>query len=596
MLHTAGDVETMARTVLAQAGVRVHEQRSVAGDVMLARLRQLARQVDSRSSLGLQIRTRLAAEDDYRSGRHEAVLRMVAEATRLGDPVARASALSLAQHCLLGPGGPERAALRRELAGELVSESLRTQRRGDMLLGLLWQVVDHFVAGDPQAGRRLGELQAALADGDHQGIAYLASTIDVMVAIRAGDLDRAEAQAWDCLQRGSAIDDLDATWHFMAHVAAIRWYQGRFAQLQPLLAEAVNSPTLRVVDYQYGALAHAAAANGDRWTAESTLAALRGRHLRDLPRSPTWLATMYCVAETAYLLGEAEPAEEVYELLGPYADLPAMSGLGIMCLGSVRHVLGVAAMTAGRLEASVAHFRAAVRDNLALQHRPAVLMSRVRYAQALVRRGGPDDLALARDVMTIAAQEADRLRLPLPAFGDERPDERPEATCTRNGQQWQIRYGGRRLLLPYTVGISYLAVLLGNPGRDIAAVDLAAGLEAVRANGVPAQPLLDAAAVRHYRMRVAELDGRVDDLASPDQHDDAVAAGAERDWLLGELASATGLARRSRTFTTDHERARLAVSKAIYRTRRAIERADPAIGDHLRRTIRTGTLCSYRPH
>lgn len=80
----AGDVAAMALVVLAQAGLRVNQQRNAAGDVMLSRLRQLAGLIDPRSSLGVRIRTRLAAESDYRSGAYAATIAMVDEATQLG--------------------------------------------------------------------------------------------------------------------------------------------------------------------------------------------------------------------------------------------------------------------------------------------------------------------------------------------------------------------------------------------------------------------------------------------------------------------------------------------------------------------------------
>ena len=43
------------------------------------------------------------------------------------------------------------------------------------------------------------------------------------------------------------------------------------------------------------------------------------------------------------------------------------------------------------------------------------------------------------------------------------------------------------------------------------------------------------------------------------------------------------------------ERARTAVTARIRDALRRIERADPELGAHLRRSVRTGTLCSYAP-
>jgi hypothetical protein len=83
------------------------------------------------------------------------------EARAAADPVLLAEALSLAHHCLLGP---DHVTLRRELAAELIKASFRTERRSDLLMGLLWQTVDSYAEGDPHAGRLLGELRDHLRE------------------------------------------------------------------------------------------------------------------------------------------------------------------------------------------------------------------------------------------------------------------------------------------------------------------------------------------------------------------------------------------------------------------------------------------------
>ena len=69
----------------------------------------------------------------------------------------------------------------------------------------------------------------------------------------------------------------------------------------------------------------------------------------------------------------------------------------------------------------------------------------------------------------------------------------------------------------------------------------------------------------------------------------------ELEALTAELAHATGLRGRSRSFTGPEERARTAVRKAIKRALDAIEEADPEIGGTLRASIRTGYRCCYAP-
>ena len=87
---------------------------------------------------------------------------MLAEATAAGDPHARALALSLAHHCLRGPGSSDRAEVRRNLARDLIGESALTGRGSDLLMGLLLQTVDLFLDGDRHAERRLEELRGLL--------------------------------------------------------------------------------------------------------------------------------------------------------------------------------------------------------------------------------------------------------------------------------------------------------------------------------------------------------------------------------------------------------------------------------------------------
>jgi hypothetical protein len=69
----------------------------------------------------------------------------------------------------------------------------------------------------------------------------------------------------------------------------------------------------------------------------------------------------------------------------------------------------------------------------------------------------------------------------------------------------------------------------------------------------------------------------------------------EIDALAEELARATGLGRRSRRLGSTAERARVNVTRAIASAIARIRTQHPSLGEHLARTIRTGTSCAYRP-
>jgi hypothetical protein len=186
----ASDVDAMALAALSLAGLWVSERRTVSGAAQLeARLQHVLSLLKAHTPLALRVRAPLAAEADYCHGEHGAIMTVLGE-IRAGldpDPVLLAEALSLAHHCLLDP---DHVLLRRELAADLIKTSFRTERRGDLLMGLLWRTVDSFAVGDPHTERLLGELRDHLTERDHLAIGF-----DVMLAIRAGRFDEAEGRS-----------------------------------------------------------------------------------------------------------------------------------------------------------------------------------------------------------------------------------------------------------------------------------------------------------------------------------------------------------------------------------------------------------------
>jgi hypothetical protein len=132
---------------------------------------------------------------------------------------------------------------------------------------------------------------------------------------------------------------------------------------------------------------------------------------------------MHGVVEGAHLLGDAHLAARAYALLLPHANRPMIGSLGVVCFGSVHHALGVASLTTNDPGRAVEHLRAAIRQNLALAHWPAVITSRRRLAEALIRRGEPGDAAGAERELSTAAHEARTRGIAVP--GDAKPRRRP---------------------------------------------------------------------------------------------------------------------------------------------------------------------------
>jgi hypothetical protein len=570
--------------VLEQAGVWVHAHRSAAAGVRLDHsLRGELSRVDPGGGSALRLRGRLAAEADYRAGTSERILAVVAEARAAGDPVALAENLGLALHCLLGPGS---AAARQPLTDELISAALRSDRPGDLALALLWRAVDGYLVGDPLAERRRNELRAHLDAEPYAAAGLVADGIDVMRDIRAGRLAEAEIRAGTNATAGRSAGDPNADGWYAAQLVTVRWYQGRLAELRPLLTDVVDSPALSVLNHSFvAALAVAAADAGDRRTSIGALARLRDTALAD---SNSRLVTLYGMVEAAHRLADADAAADAYQRLAPHAAMPMTGGLAVTCFGSTEHALGVAALTTGDLDRAIEHLHAAVRDNERLGHWPAAALARARLAASLVRRGGPGDAASARRLRAAADEDADAFGLVLPAPAISARPVRVEAA--RRGRFWEIGYAGRLARVADGVGVRYLATLLANAGAEMSASDLA---------GAPTasidQPVLDAAARQAYRRRLSDLQDEIDDLEAAQDLGRAEAVRAEREWLIAELAAATGLGGRTRRFAGPDERARISVTKAIRRAVARITTADPVIGAELDATVRTGARCLYAP-
>ncbi len=426
----SGDGAALAEAAIGLGGIWVHEHRRAGpqAQVLSWQRRALPLTADD-SQLRLQLRARLAAESDYRDGGHGEVLAVLQQARDRGDPQTLANVLNLAHHCLLGA---EHGVTRRAIADELLLVSARTGCGTDLLMALLWRAVDRLLDGDPHAERSLTELTGELAVRDHLAVRYVARSIEVMLAIRAGDFERAEEQAVQCLHLGERCGDMDATGWFRGQLLAIRWFQGRVGELLPELSHQLHSSDLSATDNSpVAGLAVAAAVRGDHRAAAGALTRLGRGDLAQVPPSSTWLVTVYGAVEAAALLSDVEAAASAYRLLEPFGRLPMMGSLAVVCFGSAQHALGLAALTTGWTDRAVEHFRDAVRRNLALGHWPAACLSRSRLADALLRRGRAEDAAPAAREQAHAEHEAARLGMILPAT-TAAPVPRVATTITRD--------------------------------------------------------------------------------------------------------------------------------------------------------------------
>jgi tetratricopeptide (TPR) repeat protein len=190
-------------------------------------------------------------------------------------------------------------------------------------------------------------------------------------------------------------------------------------------------------------------------------------------------------------------------------------------------------------------------------------------------------------------------------------DEQPIAGANvfrREGDYWTVIFDGQTVRVRDLKGMRYLARLLAEPGREYHVLDLVAA-EAGRggqvgggqAGNLPrsafgdAGEILDARAKDAYRRRLAEIEDDIEQARIIGDAARAAQADAERGFLVRELARAFGLGGRGRRAASASERARAGVTRAVRQAIARIGEHHPQLGEHLSRTVRTGTYCAYFP-
>jgi hypothetical protein len=190
----AGDPVLFAEAALGLGGHWLNEHRAPVERARVLGLQRAAldRLPPRHEALRCRLGARLAAENVYDGGPLEPVYEALAAARASGDSRALAEALSLCHHALLAP---EFGRTRLELADELVRAAAEGGHGVLALMGLCWRAVDLFLLGDELAIRALEDLRARADALACQNILYIVDVLDVMLLIRAGRLDDAEAAA-----------------------------------------------------------------------------------------------------------------------------------------------------------------------------------------------------------------------------------------------------------------------------------------------------------------------------------------------------------------------------------------------------------------
>jgi tetratricopeptide (TPR) repeat protein len=163
------------------------------------------------------------------------------------------------------------------------------------------------------------------------------------------------------------------------------------------------------------------------------------------------------------------------------------------------------------------------------------------------------------------------------------------------GDMRTIGWGSSSVVVRDLKGYRYIARLLAHPDREFHAADLVR-TEVGSEQYVPLDrgiPVLDETAKAAYRRRLDEIDDDIDDARARNDAARAELAERDREYLIEELKRATGLGGRDRVVLDDAERARVSVTRSIRYSLARLAESSPAVAEHLRQHVQTGTFCRY---
>jgi hypothetical protein len=465
----------------------------------------------------------------------------------------------------------------------------------------------------------LGEPDAFSREVDGVATAAAASRVpealwlaDALEALRATVQGRFAA-AHDAMERACATGRRAQLPNAIGVYAGqrIMWhaFQGRLAEIASELDAFVDAHPVGAGWRPIRALARLG--GGDAVAARAEFEDLLAAGIAPAERGVMARGYLAGLAALCVALRDRERAPMLYDCIARRPD--AWSADGCETLGPWALALGELARLCGRPAEAVRHFEKAIRGARRMGARPIV--ARAQSLLAAVRLSmepAADERNRLTALLDEAGQYAEELGLVdvtarvmrLRAKMAQGTAARPDGDAFRcDGEVWTVRWAGREVQLRDGKGPRYLAALLAAPGREIhvlqfgtaAAAPASPGVHEGLSVGLPGGALDDAPderARREYRARVDDLRSELDEAEQCADAGRAERLRGELDALIVQLAARFGgrAARRGPA-----ETARKAVTKVLRTQIGKLLDLHPALGRHLRDTVRLGTVCVYAP-
>jgi hypothetical protein len=417
-----------------------------------------------------------------------------------------------------------------------------------------------------------------------------------MLALRAGELD--QSQRWQDEARRIDSQNPRARRAQAFHRIGFLRAAERHAELRAAI------PELRTMwlAMPFGAkLADAHVASVLAWIGDAEEARALLARLPD--EAFTVVINSVCLAEAAWLTGDARHAETLRALLLPGRARHALYWFDCEIVEApTTRLLAYLSGLLGDWEGCDRFFEDALRGVEALGRRS--LAARMRFELGDLLRRCHRSPERARALLAEARAAAAELGLPdlvalidarhppatLAAAGTAPPERR--FALVLEGEYYAVHTPSRTLRFKQSRGMHYLAQLVTRTGLDVHVLELMGSSDADRGD---AGEILDPRAFRAYRARLDTLRGALEDAQARGDVDGAEQVRAEMDAIAGELGRATGPGGRARRADSAVDRARTAVQRRIKDALDRIAEQDADLGAWLRRAVRTGNFCSFRP-
>ncbi|SFR25944.1 regulatory protein, luxR family [Lentzea waywayandensis] len=404
LAEQSGTPDLMAEAALVITGLGDRALLTAVDQLCTTALRHLPEEATSTRSR-LLARRAMAATTTGEGERARALSAVALElAVRSGDPDAELDGIH-ARHLTLC--APQFRAERVGLANRAVELAETARQPHAELWGHVWLVDAAFQAGDlAEVDRQLDLIEQFAAARQHGVAWWHLHRLRATRAALVGQLQRAR----ECNETARAVAErIGAT----AAKGMYYAFQQGLAQLVGGIDEVSAREAFGVLERVgdiplarvYVPLLHALL--GETEQARATFEEFRAMPAT-LEVGPTWAPLVSQIGAVACLLGDAEVAANVYEVLSALKPHFAADGSGaVFSTAATPQLLGDLAMTCGRTEVAAGHYRLALEMNARIGARPFAAMSRLGLASVLT------DLAAARTLAAEAAAEFRALDMPI---------------------------------------------------------------------------------------------------------------------------------------------------------------------------------------